>query len=86
MYASRPASFRRRAWSSVSMPRVQHASRPSPFTPRTMSRTRSKAGPSFTSRHAAPMQNLVEPPARARSAAARTAPTSSMRSGPTSVS
>src|SRR5438445_218674 len=37
------------------MPSVVHASRPSARTPRTMSSTFSNAGPSLTSRHAAPL-------------------------------
>ena len=49
------------------MPSVTHASSPSAFTPRTISSTRSNAGPSLTSRQAAPMQNRVAPVAFARS-------------------
>ena len=49
------------------MPSVQHASMPSSRTPRTISSTSSNAGPSFTSRQAAPMQKRVAPAAlRAR--------------------
>ena len=48
--------------------------------------TRSNAGPSFTSRHAAPMQKRVEPISFARFALAMTALTSSIFSGPTFVS
>ena len=53
------------------MPSVQHASMPSPRTTRTISSTRSNAGPSATSRQAAPMQKRVAPCARARAAASR---------------
>src|SRR5438067_5235817 len=51
------------------MPRVQQASSPSARTPRTISSTRSNCGPSFTSRHAAPMQKRVAPASRAVRAA-----------------
>ena len=43
------------------MPSVTQASMSSARTPRTMSSTLSKAGPSFTSRQAAPMQKRVAP-------------------------
>jgi len=64
--------LRRFAWLSVSMPSVAQASMPSAFTPRTISRTLSNWGPSFTSRQAAPMQKRVAPAARALEAASST--------------
>ncbi len=67
------------------MPSVTQASRPISLTPRTICSTRSNAGPSFTSRHAAPMQNRVDPCSLARRAAASTSSTSSIFSAPTSV-
>ncbi len=75
----------RRAWLSVTIPSVQHASRSSSFTPRIMSSTRSNCGPSLTSRQAAPMQNRVAPSSFARLAAARTASTSMSGSASTPV-
>ncbi len=45
---------------------------PSPRTPRTISSTSSKAGPSLTSRQAAPMQKRVAPAALALPAASST--------------
>ena len=59
---------------------------PSSRTPRTMSSTESNAGPSFTSRQAAPMQKRVAPAARARPAAPSTSSFDIIRSTPTSVS
>ena len=51
-----PGVSSRFAWDSVSMPSVQHTSRPRSVTPFTMSTTRSNCPLSFTSRHAAPRQ------------------------------
>ncbi len=60
---------------------------PSSRTPRTISSTESKAGPSLTSRQAAPMQKRVAPAARAaRRRLEHLVLASSMRSAPTSVS
>jgi hypothetical protein len=48
---------------------------PSDLTPFTMSSTASNCGPSFTSRHAAPMQKRVAPASRACFAEASTSST-----------
>jgi hypothetical protein len=53
---------------------------PSARTPRTISSTSSNAGPSFTSRQAAPMQKRVAPAAFARVAASSTSGGFIMRS------
>ena len=56
------------------------------FAPFNISSTRSKARPSVTSRHAAPMQKRVEPASRASRAAAKTSSAFSIRPVPTPVS
>ena len=68
------------------MPSVTHASIPSPFTPRTISSTRSNCSPFFTERHAAPMQKRSAPFMRAALAAASTWSTSINGSRSTGVS
>ena len=86
MYAVRPAALSWRACSSLTMPRVQHTSRPIPFTSSTMLRILPKA-PFFdpSSRHAVPMQKRVEPAAFARFAASTTSSTDIIGVGLTNV-
>ena len=73
MYAVRPADFKRRACSAVSIPSVVHTSMPSAATSSTILMTASNAGPSCTSLHAAPIQKRVDPFSRAVRAAVKTA-------------
>ena len=86
LYAVTPAARSCAASVSESWPSVTHTSMPSCDTPRTMSSTWLKRSvPARTPRHAAPMQNRVEPFSRARCAAASTSGFPSSRSACTPV-